>query len=400
MKIALIKENKIPIDRRVPLTPEQCQILKKQYKNIEIVVQTSDIRCFADEDYRAAGFEIVDNIDDCDVLLGVKEVPIKNLLKDKTYFFFSHTSKEQPYNRGLLQSILDNGNTLVDYESLTNQKGVRVIAFGRYAGLVGAYNGILTYGKRKQLFDLKPAHQCFDMKEMWGEFKKIKLANTKIIVTGGGRVAKGAMETLDGMRIRKVSPNDFLTKEYQEAVYAQVQTADYHKTKDGSEFITKEFYADATNFEGDFTKYAQVANILIASAYWSPEAPVLFTPEQMKQDNFTIEVIADITCDIEGSIPSTKRPSTIDDPIYDYNPQTTDLETAFSNGKNISVMAVDNLPCELPRDASTDFGKELVDNVFPYFLGDDTIKMIERASIAQKGELGVHFKYLKNYLAS
>lgn len=398
MKIALIREDKIPVDRRVPLTPAQAKQVKAKF-GVEVVAQTSPVRCFEDATYEAEGIPVVSDVSDCDILLGVKEVPKENLIPHKTYFYFSHTIKEQPYNRDLLRRMLALNIRMVDYEVLTDEKGARVIAFGRYAGIVGAYNGILTYGKRYNAFDLKPAHECYDMEEMWGEFKKVKLPNVKIVLTGTGRVGNGAAEVLDGMGIRRVSAEELLTQDFDEAVYAQVRTREYNRTADGSPFEIKAFYKDPSTFEGDFLKYTKVADILIAGAYWNPAAPVLFTRQDAQAADFKTRVIADVTCDIEGSIPSTLRPSTIDDPVYDYDPKTGTEAPALSSEENITVMAVDNLPCELPRDASRDFGEMLIQEVLPHLLGDDAEKRIAKATICEGGELTPYFSYLENYVA-
>ena len=263
---------------------------------------------------------------------------------------------------------------------------------------MGAYNGILTYGKRYNLFQLRPAHKCFDLEDLKTEYQKVKLPKIKIAVTGGGRVSKGAMEVLAGMNIRKVTPAEFLENLYDEPVYTQLNTRDYNKPIAGSEFNRSEFYSHPEKYESDFLKFTKVADLLIAGAFWAPEAPVLFKREDIVKPDFKIRVIADITCDIEGSIPSTKKSSTIADPIYDYNPTDDEVEAPLKDEGNITVMAVDNLPCELPRDASTDFGHEIVNNVLPHLLGDDSQEVIKRAVIAENGKLTERFQYLQNYV--
>ncbi len=396
-KIGIIREGKVPIDRRVPLTPLQAKQLKEEYK-VEVKVQSSDIRCFPDEDYKNEGLQIVDSIEDCDIILGVKEVPINNLVPGKIHFFFSHTIKKQDYNRDLLRSILDKKIQLIDWETLTNENGNRIIAFGRWAGIVGAYNGLWTYGKRYNLFELRRAHECFDYEDLKSEFKKIKLPNIKIALTGGGRVTKGAMEVLHGAGIRQVTPHDFLEERFDEPVFTQLNSRDYNKRKDGGEFHRNEFYDNPGLYQGDFIKYTRVTDLLIACAFWDPHAPVLFHREDIIRDDFDIKVIADITCDIEGSIPSTKQPSTIDNPIYDYNPSDDQVEQAITDEGNITVMAVDNLPCELPRDASASFGNELLKNVIPHLLGKDEKEVIKRATITKDGSLTERYKYLRDYV--
>jgi saccharopine dehydrogenase (NAD+, L-lysine-forming) len=263
---------------------------------------------------------------------------------------------------------------------------------------VGAYNGIWAYGKRYNLFHLRRAHECFDLEDLKSEFPKVQLPSVKIVVTGGGRVAKGAMEVLMAMGIRKVTPHQFLEEHFDFAVFSQLNVRNYNKRIDGADFSRKQFYQEPQLYEGSFLPFCRTADILLASAFWDPQAPVLFERKDVMQNDFKISVIADITCDIDGSLPSTKRSSTIDDPIYDYNPCDDQLEAPFSDEGNITVMAVDNLPCELARDASMSFGEQLLTNVLPPLLGDDKDEIIARATIAANGRLMEKFAYLQDYV--
>ncbi|MCP4459462.1 MAG: alanine dehydrogenase [Cytophagales bacterium] len=397
MKIGIIKEGKVPVDHRVPLMPEQAKEVMEKFPDVKVVVQSSHVRVFKDDEYLAQGVEVVDSVADCDVIFGVKEVPIPNLLAEKTFFFFSHTIKKQEYNRDLLRAILAKNIRMVDYEPLTDSNGIRVIAFGRWAGIVGAYNGLLTYGRRYNLFDIRQANECYDLEDLKTEYSKINLPKMKIAITGGGRVAIGAMEVLHDIGIRQVTPAEFIEVRFDEPVFTQLNSRDYNRSKNG-EFNQSEFHKHPDRYEGDFLKYARVTDLLIACAYWHPSSPVLFTKEEAMKSDFHLRVIADITCDIEGSIPSTKRSTTIADPIYDYNPSENIEEPGLTNEANISVMAVDNLPCELPRDASNSFGRELIDNVLPHLLGDDSEEVIKRATITENGKLTEAYQYLKGYV--
>ena len=396
--IGLIREGKIPIDRRVALTPAQAKTVMSRFPDVEVVAEKSDIRCYGDKEYEREGVRLVDSLKDCDIILGVKEVPLDDLIPEKTYFFFSHTIKKQPYNRQLLQEILKKNISLIDYETLTDQTGKRIIAFGRWAGIVGAYNGIWTFGQRYNLFDTRRACTCFDLDDLWSELKKINLPPIKIVLTGGGRVAKGAMEVLTKLGVRKVTSRQFLEEWYDFPVFVQLNARNYNRSKEGEDFSRNSFYETPQMYETDFIKYAAVADILIASAFWDPKAPVLFERKEILSDDFKITVIADITCDIEGSIPCTKRPSTIEAPIYDYNPCDDQIENPLSDEANITVMAVDNLPCELPRDASANFGNDLVEKVLPEILGNDSMGIIQRATIAKNGKLSGRFTYLQEYV--
>ncbi len=397
LRVGIIKEGKIPTDKRVPLTPKKCVEALQEFPEMEIVVQPSDVRSFWDSEYEELGIPLQEDLSDCDILMGVKEVPIEQLIPGKTYFFFSHTIKKQPHNAKLLRAILDKHITLIDYETLTTADGQRLVAFGRYAGIVGAYNGILTYGKKHKLFDLKPAYLCHEMEDMQEEYFKVKLPPIKIAITGGGRVAGGAMEVLNKMGIRKVSVFDYLYKQFTEPVYAQLHSGDYNARPDVEVWDSPDFYANPHLYKSTFKKFTKVTDLLLACAYWDPRAPKLFAEEDTKSPEFKIDTIADITCDVNGSIPTTKRSTTIEEPAFDYNPETGELEEAYSREGNITIMAVDNLPCELPRNASRDFGRHLIDNVFPHLFNGDKEGVLERGTIAKEGKLTERYAYLQEY---
>lgn len=397
-KIGIIREGKTPPDKRVPLSPEQCEHIMNNLSDVEIYVEKSEIRKFKDEDYSKIGIAVVDDVSDCDILMGVKEVPINELIPNKKYLFFSHTFKEQPYNRDLLKAIIDKNIQLIDWEVITNARGQRLIAFGRYAGIVGCYNGFLTYGKKSGAYDLKPAHQCEDRAEMEAQLVNVKLpSNFKIVLTGKGRVGGGALEIIHKMNLKEVSPDAFLSETFDEPVYTVLGVDHYNEKKDGSDFTKSDFYNNPQDFKSSFLKYARVADMYVACHYWDSEAPFIFTREDAKNPNWNVKVVADISCDIDGPVASTLRPSTIADPIYGYNPQTEN-EDDFMKDDVMAVMAVDNLPCELPKDASVDFGEMFIEHVLEPLLGNDPQDIIGRASETKDGKLTEHFTYLEDYL--
>lgn len=398
IRIALIREGKVPPDKRVPLTPKQVEEIQQRFPEATVVCQASESRCFRDQEYRELGTTIQEDVSDCDIFMGVKEVPIANLVADKTYFFFSHTIKKQPYNRKLLQEVLKKNISLIDYEALKDTQGNRLVAFGRYAGIVGAYNALWTYGKRYGAFHLRRACECYDVNDLKLELRKVKLPHLKIVLTGAGRVGKGAMETLDGAGIRKVSPEDFLANEYTEPVYVQLSSADYHIRREGGHYNREEFHTNPERYHSEFSKFAAKSDILVAGAYWNPKAPLLFTGAQMANPGFRIKIVADITCDINGSIPSTKKASTIVDPIYDYDPVSDSIQPPLSDEKFITVMAIDNLPCELPRSASEEFGRDLIDYILRPLLFEDHEGIIRRGMVATGGRLTPGFSYLQDYV--
>ena len=399
MKIGIIKEGKIPTDARVPLVPWQCAVLKEEY-GIEVVVQRSAVRCFADEEYAASGIELVNDVADCDLLMGVKEVPVQDLLPEKTYLFFSHTVKKQPQNKRLLQAVLQKGIRLIDYELLKDDKGCRLIAFGHYAGMVGAHNGLWTYGRKTGLFSLKRMRDFHEYKQAREAYGDLRLPPLHVILTGTGRVSTGARQVLQDMGIQQVDPNDFLQAELPTPVFTQLSSEHYMSRKDGQPFIRQEFYKDPQLYECDFEPFFRKADIMINGIFWDSRSPVFFTREDMVRPGFSIKVIADITCDIApaSSVPSTLRPSTIDDPVYGFDPRLGAEVSPFTP-HGIDVMAIDNLPSEMPRDASAAFGNQFIEHILPEFSRPHS-NVLQMATIALAGRLNDPFLYLRDYAGS
>jgi saccharopine dehydrogenase (NAD+, L-lysine-forming) len=399
MKIGIIREGKIPADQRSPFTPDLLHEIQKTFGNhLSICVEKSEFRCFTDQEYAEQGIEVVSDLTEVDVLFGVKEVPIAHLIPGKTYFFFSHTIKKQPKNQALLQAILAKSIRLIDYELLKNPEGERVVAFGRWAGIVGAYNAFWTYGKKTDLFDIKRASACRDLEDLKVELKKVVLPPIKIIVTGSGRVGKGVLEILTILGIKEVEPQEFLRTDFDEPVFVCLSSADYLQRKSDGGYDQADFYAHPEAYESHFLPFAQAGEILIAAAYWDPKAPRLFEFPAIQSPDFSISVIADITCDLDGSIPTTQRASTILDPVYDVDRATGEELPPFGKQRSISVMAIDNLPCELPRESSAEFARQLREWVIPE-LGKDISPILEKATIARDGDLTLEFMYLSDYVS-
>jgi len=397
MKFALITERKNPPDRRVVLSPEACKKVLAGFPKASVYIESSNIRVFKDEEYRKQGLDVVHDVSDCDVLFGVKEVPIEALIPNKSYFFFSHTIKKQPYNRKLLKAILDKNITFYDHETITNTNGQRLVAFGRYAGIVGAYNGFRAYGLKEELFNLSKAETLINQKDLIDSLNKIKLPNIKIVLTGKGRVSNGAKEMLDAMHIKEVAPDDYVTNSFNEPVYTQLDVLDYNKRRDGKVIDMYDFFNNPTAYKGDFMRFAKVSDLYIACHYWDKNAPFIFSREDAKSDDFNIKVIADVSCDIDGPVASTIRASTIADPIYGYNP-VGEIEVDYKDDNAIAVMAVDNLPCELPNDASVGFGENFLEFVIPAFFNGDKDGVLARAKMTENGKLTSTFSYLQNYV--
>lgn len=386
----------MPPDSRVPLTPGQFRWLSQQYPKVKLSIQSSQHRCYTDEEYRHAGIDVVEDMTDCDILFGVKEVPVEQLIPGKTYFFFSHTIKEQPYNRQLLQAILQKHIRLVDYEVLTDSNGQRVIAFGRWAGIVGAHNGLMAYGQRTGRYHMPRVHTFLDYNALKKHYSILQLPPMRIGVTGSGRVAQGVLEVLDHLNIRQVPPEALTGSVFEEPVYAQFKIHHLYERKTDKGFDTQEFYTHPERYQSRFAPYTRCIDLLINAIYWDPNAPRYFSKADMRQPEFSIRTIADITCDIEGSVPATLRATTIAEPVMGYDP-VHEKETAPYQPHSIDIMSVDNLPNELPRDASADFGDQLIENVWDELINQNG-DMIARATIAENGQLTPAFAYLTNYV--
>lgn len=397
IKFAIIKERKNPPDRRVVFSPEKLKEAASQFPNAIFKVEPSDIRVFSNNAYKAQGFEVTSDINDCDVMIGVKEVPIEALISNKKYFFFSHTIKKQPYNRKLLQAVLDKNIEMYDHETIVRENGLRLIGFGRYAGLVGAYNGFRALGLRDGLFNLPKVENLPDLDAVKAELDKITLPHIKILLSGTGKVARGAKEILDHLKIKQVSDALYLTSRFTEPIYCLIDVMEYSKRVDGKVGNTSEFYKDPSGYESNFMPYAKETNFFIAGHFYGDGAPYLFTKDDAKHPDFKINLIADISCDIDGPIASTIRPSTIAEPFYGYNSQT-ETEVAYDTKDAITVMAVDNLPCELPKDASEGFGDMFLEHVIPAFFNNDKDGILQRAKITENGKLTKRFSYLQDYV--
>lgn len=396
-KFGVIKERKNPPDRRVVFSPSGLKNIMEKFPNASFVVENSNVRVFKDSEYEKEGFVLSDDLSSCDVLIGVKEVPVSALIPDKKYFFFSHTIKKQPYNRALLKAVLDKNIELYDHEVIVDERGFRLIGFGKYAGIVGTYNGFRAWGIKQETFTLPKAETLNNQKALEIELSKIKLPNIKIVLTGNGKVGNGAKEILDAMKIKEVSISEYLDTSFEEPVYVQIDVLDYNKRKDGEIKDKNDFYINPQEYIGDFMRFAKVSDMYIAGHFFGDGAPYIFTREDAKSKDFNIKVIADISCDIDGPVASTIRSSTIADPIYGYDPQT-ESEVDFKHPDAITVMAVDNLPCELPKDASEGFGEMFLKHVIPAFFNDDKDGVLKRAKMTENGKLTSRYSYLQDYV--
>jgi hypothetical protein len=394
--IGIIREGKQPADLRTPLTPAQCIELMQNFPGTKVIVQPSPFRCFSNEAYTKLGIEVNEDITSCDILLGVKEVPTTEILANKTYLFFSHTIKKQPHNRNLLRHILKNNITLIDYETLVWDAGNRIIGFGRFAGLVGTHYAFLMWGKKYGFYTLKPANECADLAELIGQYKGLQLSPMKIVICGDGRVAHGCLELLRKLKIHQVSQEEFVENDYNEPVYVHLRSEDYYERKDGKAWDKSDFYKHPEDYISSFEPYYQRADILLNGIFWKQDIPMFFTHEEMKSSNFRIKIISDITCDLPG--PSTIKSTTIENPFYGYNSFLEKEVEAFLPN-SIDVQAVGNLPCELPVDASNEFGEQLIRHVLPYLLIEDNENIISNATIATNGKLTEKFIYLTDYVS-
>ena len=397
MKIGLLREEKVPRDYRVALSPAQCAEVMEQFK-LEIVVQPSPHRCFPDQEYAKAGLLLQEDLADCDVLIGIKEVPAELLLEGKTYFFFSHTIKGQAANRPLLREVLQRRITLIDYETIKDERGRRLLAFGYFAGKVGAHNALWSYGRRMGNFTLPRMQGYPTYEEAVTEYGRVMFPPVRIVLTGTGRVGQGASAGLQNMGIRQVTPEDYLSRQFPGAVFTQLTPRYYVKRPDNMPFTNADFYAAPEQYESNFRPFYESSDLMINGINWNPAAPHFFSRKEMNLPTFRIRVIADISCDVApaGSIPATLRATTIKDPVMGYDP-ATGRETLPHQTDCIDVMSIDNLPSELPASASKSFGRQLIQYLFPELIRPES-GLLERATIAKEGVLQAGFRYLSPYL--
>ena len=398
MKIGLIKETKIPVDNRVALSPSQIAELQHSHPEHIFVVQSSDIRSFTDAEYQNAGVTVVDDVSDCDLLFGIKEADVNTLFPDKHYFFFGHIAKKQPYNRPLIQALMQKRITFSDYEYLVDDKNQRVCAFGWWAGVVGTYYTLRGYGLKHHLYELPQPDKRFTLEALKAALSSVKLPAIKLLVTGNGRVSQGAQYVLEAIGAARISPNEFLnTQEVNELTYTVADADLLVKRNNSQNFEWKHFFEHPEEYQSDFMRWARSADVLVCGHFWSPSSPVYLSQENLQDASLRIHFIGDITCDIQGSIKSTLRSSTHDEPYYDYNPLTFSEEAPFSSKNNITVMAVDTCPNALAMDTSAYFGDMLMKYVIPNLLSGEHSEVIRRGTIIEKGELTPRFAYLKDF---
>ncbi len=395
LTIGLIREGKHPADNRVALTPAQCKWILKNSNEVKLLVQSSANRCFSDREYMAAGVGIAEDLSTCDILFGIKEVPVEMLIAGKTYLFFSHTKKKQPHNQQLFKALIEKGITLIDYECLEHEDGQRIIGFGFFAGIVGAHNGMMAYGKRTGLYQLDRVYKQRNFRELIHTYFGLRLPNVKIAVTGSGRVAHGILEIMNLLGIHEVEPDEYLVRRFSYPVYTQLKGADLYSNKQTGKYSRELFHAHPEDYTCRFLPYAEQTDILMNGVYWDKGYPRLFEQSDISADNFIIQTIADITDDEQGSVPVNLGDQSIDEPIYGVDRKTYKKTAPYLPG-SVDLMAVGNLPNELPRDASRYFGEQLIK-----FVLEDLMKggsaIIEKATMIKKGELTEEYAYLKGY---
>ena len=392
--LADLREARID-ENRTPFSPSQISNLLDEFSNLKIIVQPSKRRCFKNEDYLKAGAQITDDLSSADIIFGVKEVDISTLIKDKIYLFFSHTSKVRQYigqtikdkaiiyKRELLREIVKKNITLIDYENVreVSGEGFRYLGFGRFAGIIGTYNTLNLYLK---LYNKQPLSRAFEINN-YEQIKKLiskqNFNKIKILVTGSGRASKGAIEMLKHANIKQVSINDYLNKKYNEAIFSNISPRKHIERKNGKDISKVKNYL----FDSD---------MFIACHYWDPKFPKLFFPRHINEFK-KLKIIGDITCDINGSIPTTIRSTSIAKPYYSIDIDS--MKEIDLGAKGIAVMAVDNLPSELPQDASEEFGSSVISENLPYLIDKDDGR-INRATTASNGKFCGNFAYLNDFI--
>ena len=405
--LAVLAEARID-ENRVAFSPTQISYLLNKYSNLKIIVQPSKERCFKDKDYLKTGAQITDNLSSADIIFGVKEVDISTLIKDKTYLFFSHTSKVRQYigqvikdkaiiyKKELLKEVIKKNITLIDYENIRDAsgEGYRYLGFGRFAGIIGAYNTLNLYLKLNNKQQLPRAFEINNYEQVKKLISKQNFNKLKILLTGSGRASKGAIELLKLANIRQVSINDYLNNKYDEAVFCNISAKKHIERKDGKDSSYQDLILNPHEYNFKVKNYLFDTDIFIACHYWDPKFPKLFSSKQINEFK-NLKIIGDVTCDINGSVPTTIRSTSISKPYYSIN--TDSMKEIELGNKGIAVMAVDNLPSELPREASEEFGNNVISEILPYLIDEDDGR-IDRATTASNGKFFSKFSYLNNFI--
>ena len=398
--IGIVRESRND-ENRTPLVPEHIKKYKESNPNINFIIQPSNSRCFSDEEYELCGAKINENLNECSIIFGVKEIDPNILINNRTYLFFSHTfkiNKQQKniekHKKDLLLSILNKKITLIDYENIRGKNGTRCLGFGRFAGIVGCYNTLNLLLKVLGKQSLASAYKIDDYERLVLNLKNLYFPKTKILVTGDGRVAKGVIELLNQTNIKAVSKKDFLEKKFDQPIFCNLETKDYVTNNSSTNFNLEHFINNPQDYSSSALQYLKETNILISAHYWDPSSPKIFENEDLKVLQ-NLKIVGDITCDINGSVPTTIRSTTIEEPNYwieRYN-----LKEIDENNDGIAVMAVDNLPSELPRDSSTEFSEGIIKEVLPFLLKEDDGRILN-GTITTDGSFLEKYNYLNDYI--
>ncbi len=398
--IGIVRESRND-ENRTPLVPEHIKKYKESNPNINFIIQPSNNRCFSDEEYELSGAKINDNLNECSIIFGVKEIDSNILINNRTYLFFSHTFKinKQQKNieknkKDLLLSILNKKITLIDYENIRGKNGNRYLGFGRFAGIVGCYNTLNLLLKVLGKQSLASAYKINDYERLVLNLKNLYFPKTKILVTGDGRVAKGVIELLNQTNVKAVSKKDFLEKKFDQPIFCNLETKDYVTNNSSTNFNLEHFINNPQDYSSSALQYLKETNILISAHYWDPSSPKIFENEDLKVLQ-NLKIVGDITCDINGSVPTTIRSTTIERPNYWI--ERSNLKEIDENNDGIAVMAVDNLPSELPRDSSTEFSEGIIKEVLPFLLKEDDGRILN-GTITTDGSFLEKYNYLNNYI--
>jgi len=425
-RLGIRQEDKNVWERRVPLTPDHVRSLVD--RGIEVVVQPSEIRAFRDAEYREAGAALRDDLGECPVILGVKEIP-RNLFRwEHTYVFFAHVIKGQPHNMPMLRRLLELRCTLIDYEKVADDSGRRLVFFGRHAGLAGMIDTLWALGKRLEaegipnaFSEIRPTHEYPDLeaakRAVHGVAPKLAASPLPPALTplvfgfaGYGHVSLGAQEIFDLLPHREVEPGELERAAHEGSGLVKTVFKEEHMVRPaepGRLFDLQEYYRHPERYRAGFDAWVPHLHVLVNCIYWEPRYPRLVTKERLRSlwgDGAAprLRVIGDISCDVDGSIECTVRATDPGDPVYVWQPGDATVRPGV-RGEGPVILAVDNLPCELALDASRDFGRALLAYV-PDLVGADFSRPFDRlelpapfkrAVIAHRGELTPEFRYLQ-----
>lgn len=397
LNIGITRERENGYPSLTPFTPTQCKTIESNH-DIKFTIQPSNDRCFSNDEYKDLGIKLDDNLNNCPYIFGIRDIELNNVLKDKTYFLNSNIQKQASSQKSFLQSQVVHNNSLIEYDLILDQQKKKLAATGKYQGIVGAHNVILAIGQKSKSFQLPRIISLDNLEDLAKTYEHVKLPALKIAILGIGPIQSGVIEVMKALKIKEISPELFVLREFPDSVYTQLNEFYIAKRQDGESFTMNHFYENAETFESDFGHFMNTTDVLINCIEGDIKIPSLFDLKSIQSEEFRLKYIADLskTRDYESPIPCASTKCTYDNPVAYYDKETLDFCAA--DGENVlSIICSECHSNEFAKEASEDIGTQLLDNVIPSFFSEKRLA-IDNATIVKDGKLTEKYSYLEAYM--